>query len=294
MTGWDGIEEAVAVDATGSFAKAAASLGVSTSHVSRAIARLEDIVQAPIFHRTTRRVVVTEAGRALIEQFRLVIQTRDVALASISPDGEPQGSIKVTCSTALGERFVAPIIRQFAIDHPRISVFLDLTNRVVDLIGEGYDLAVRTGQLVDSRLTATRIASRGLHTCASPSYLEARGTPQLVADLGNHECLIGSSATWHFTESSNDVIYRPQGRWRCNNGGVVLEAAISGIGICQLPDFYVRTALNDGRLIPVLTPFRPSDEAIWAIYPQRRHLLPKVRKLVEMLRLHLPRDLDLL
>jgi DNA-binding transcriptional LysR family regulator len=292
MVGWDGIEEAVAVDATGSFAAAAAALGVSTSHVSRAIARLEDIVQAPIFHRTTRRVVVTEDGRALIEQLRRIVQMRDEAFASISPDGEPQGTIRLTCSTALGERFVAPIVRQFAVDHPRISISLDLTNRVIDLVNEGYDLAIRTGQLVDSRLTTTRIASRGLYTCASRAYLRARGTPDTIADLGNHECLVGTSAVWHFVKDGKEASYRPQGRWQCNSGMAVMDAAIAGIGICQLPDFYVRPALEDGRLTTVLDPFKPEDEAIWAVYPQRRHLLPKVRAMVDRLRQELPRSLS--
>jgi DNA-binding transcriptional LysR family regulator len=223
---------------------------------------------------------------------RNIIRSRDEAFASISPEGEPQGAVKLTCSTALGERFVAPVVRKFAIDHPRISISFDLTTRVVDVIGEGYDLAIRTGQLVDSRLTATRIASRGLPACASPAYLAARGQPDQIADLDNHECLIGTSSIWTFSEDDRETSYRPRGRWRCNSGTAVMDAATAGIGICQLPGFYVGAAIRDGQLVSVLDRFRPRDEAIWAIYPQRRHPPPKVRALVDQLRRDLQSRLD--
>lgn len=285
---WDGIEEAVAVDAAGSFAGAAAALGVSTSHVSRAVARLETVVQAPLFIRTTRRLSLTDTGRELIVRFRRIIEERDAAIAEVSAGGEPRGEVRITCSTALGERFVAPIARRFAFAHEGLSVSVELSNHVVDLIGEGYDLAVRTGHLSDSRLISTRIASRRLHACAAPAYLAARGLPETVADLSRHECLAGTAATWHFRIDGEDVQHRPKGRWRCNSGTAVLDATLAGLGICQLPDFYVNPHLRAGTLVPVLETARPEDEPIWAVYPQRRHLLPKVRGLVDRLRQELP------
>jgi DNA-binding transcriptional LysR family regulator len=281
---WDGIEEVVAVNAAGSFAGAADALGVSTSHVSRAVARLENRIQAQIFRRTTRRVGLTDTGGVLVEQFRRIIQERDEAIASVSSEGAPQGELKLTCSIALGERFVVPIVQQYAEKYARLSVSIELTNRVVDLIAEGFDLAIRTGQLNDSSLIGTRIASRGLRVCASPTYLEQRGGPAAIADLALHDCLVGTSPNWHFSVQGREVVHRPKGRWRCNSGEATTSAALSGMGICQLPDFYIHSHVHSGALVPVLEDVRAEDQAIWAVYPQRRHLLPKVKVLVAELR----------
>lgn len=287
MTRWDGIEEFVAVAQAGSFAGGAQALGVSTSHVSRAIARLEDRIQAQVFFRTTRKVTLTDTGRMLVEQCRRIVRERDEAFAMVGRGDGPQGELRVTCSTALGERFVAPILRRFAQENPRLSVTLDLTNHLVDLVAEGYDLAIRTGHLADSRLVGTRIASRRLHLCAAPAYLDRAGRPRGVAELSRHDCLIGTSSTWHFRMDGQDHLFRPKGRWRCNSGEAVADAALAGMGLCQLPEFYVLPHIAAGRLETVLDDFRAADEPIWAVYPQQRHLLPKVRDLVRRLRAEL-------
>lgn len=292
MTRWDGIEEFVAVETAGSFAGGARALGFSTSHVSRAIARLENRIQAQLFFRTTRKITLTDTGRALIDQFRRIIQERDDALGAIAGGGEARGELRITCSTALGERFVAPIVRRFAAESPELRVNIELTNRLVDLVAEGYDLAIRTGHLTDSRLIGTRIASRRLYLCASPAYLDLHGGPRSISELPQHRCLIGTASTWHFRMNGSDHIFRPKGRWRCNSGAVVIDAALAGMGLCQLPEFYVLPHIKTGRLATVLDELRPDDEPIWAVYPQRRHLLPKVRKLVERLRAELGPVLD--
>lgn len=167
--------------------------------------------------------------------------------------------------------------------HPKLSVRIDLSNHVTDLIGEGYDLAIRTGNVNDPRLIATRLASRKLHTCAAPTYLMRAGVPESVEDLSRHECIEGTSANWRFDVNGNEVIHRPRGRFQCNSGLAVVEACISGLGICQLPDFYTLPYLKHGMLTLILEDFRAQDEPIWAVYPQRRHLLPKVRHVVESL-----------
>lgn len=293
MARWDGIEEFVAVAQAGSFAAGAQALGVSTSHVSRAVARLEDRIQAQVFFRTTRKVTLTDTGRVLVEQCRRIIRERDEAFAMVSRRDEPQGELRVTCSTALGERFLAPILRRFAQENPRLSVTIDLTNRLVDLVAEGYDLAIRTGHLADSRLVGTRIASRRLYLCASPAYLDRAGRPREVAELALHDCLIGTSTTWHFRLDGQDHLFRPKGRWRCNSGEAVVDAALAGMGLCQLPEFYVLRHVAAGRLETVLDGFRAADEPIWAVYPQQRHLPPKVRDLVRRLRAELGPALNL-
>ena len=288
MHRWEGIDEFVAIAAAGSFKAGAEALGLSTTHMSRAIAALEARVQAPLFHRTTRTVRLTDTGQVFFDHCSRIVAERDEAIAMISEGGEPQGDIRITCSTAMGERFIAPIVRRYASSHAKLRISIDLTNRLVDLVGEGYDLAIRTGQLAESRLIGTRIASRRLYTCAAPAYLGQHGRPAKPADLSRHECLVGTSSLWRFQRSGRAESIKPKGRWRCNSGGAVAEAAIAGMGVCQLPEFYLLPHIASGALEEVLGDFRPGDEPIWAVYPQRRHLLPKISGLLDRLRAELP------
>ena len=285
---WDGFDEVVAVADTGTFVGAAKRLGTSTSHVSRAVARLEQSLGAQFFHRTTRAVSLTDTGRTLVDQFRRLIAERDEAIAMLDLQGEPQGQLRITCPTALGERFIAPIVRGYVQQYPKLSVDLDLTNRVVELVSEGFDMAIRTGALADSRLIRTQVATRGIITCAAPAYLGQRGMPQTVDDIEQHECLIATADIWRFRVDGEPRTLRPRGRWRCNSGDAVLEAALAGMGLCHLPAFYVGRAIEEGKLTEVLQAHRPDDDPIWVVYPQRRHLLPKVQRLIDLLRRDLP------
>lgn len=292
MKAWDGIDEAVAVSDCGSFAAAAARLGVSTSHISRSIARLEDRVGAPLFHRTTRRVSLTDTGRTFTEHCRRLIQEREELLSLAAGSSEPQGELRLTCSTSLGERFIAPIVGRFVERHRKVSVVMDFTNRVVDLVGEGYDIGIRTRHVADPRLVGREIARRDLETCASPAYLARRGIPREVAELARHDCLAGNASTWHFVEHGVARTFSPSGRWRCNSGSAVVAAALAGGGICQLPAFYVRRHLRDHCLSVVLDHCRSEPEPIWVVYPQRRHLLPKISMLVREISANLPQALQ--
>lgn len=272
----------------GSFAGAAARLGVSTSHVSRAIARLEDRLGAPLFHRTTRQVSLTDTGRTFTEQCRRLIQERDELVSLAAGSGEPQGELRLTCSISLGERFIAPIVGEFVDHYPQVSVVMDFTNRLVDLVGEGYDIGIRTRHVTDPRLVGKEIARRNLETCASAHYLDQHGTPQTVADLAGHECLAGVTSTWHFIEDGTPRSFTPTGRWRCNSGNAVAAAALAGRGICQLPAFYVGRHLESKHLTRVLPHCHSAPEPIWIVYPQRRHLLPKISMLVRGISERLP------
>ncbi len=284
---WHGIDEFVAVATSGSFAHAARVLGVPTSTVSRAVARLEAEVRAQLFYRTTRKVALTESGRVFVEHCRRIIAERDNAFAVLSETAEPGGELRITCSTALGEGFVAPIVQDFCLAWPQLSVTLDLSNRIVDLVAEGYDMAIRTGDLTDSRMVRTKVATRRLYSCASPEYLARAGTPGCITDLAQFSCLVGSSSSWHFEVDGIDRTFRPKGRWRCNSGGAVTNAALAGLGICQLPEFYVLRHLASGALVEILPEYRRREEPIWAVYPERRHLMPKVRLLVDQLKARL-------
>jgi DNA-binding transcriptional LysR family regulator len=289
---WEGMEEVVAIADTGTFAGAAKLLNVSNSHISKVIARLEARLQTQLFNRTTRRVSLTDTGHSFVEHSRRIIQERDELMTMVNGAGEPQGELRITCAVSLGERFVEPIVRDFMQQYPRLSVSLELTNRVIDLIGEGYDLAVRTGQVSDPRLLGQPIASRHLETAASPLYLAQSGVPSTVDDLKAHHCLIGTSTTWHFSENARSRLFIPQGRWRCNSGTAIAQAAAADMGICQLPLFYLSHMIATGRLRPILIENRAPPEPIWVVYPRRRHLLSKVRNLVDTLRARLQHQID--
>ncbi len=287
ISNWDGIDEFVAVFERGSFNAAAATLGVSASHVSRAVARLEERLQSRLFYRTTRHVTATDIGKAFAERCHRMIEDRDDAIAVIGERVRPHGTLRVACSIAFGESYVARLLSEFVADHPGVEAVLDLSNNLVDIVAQGYDLAIRTGKLLDSHLIGSRIASRSLHLCASPEYLERRGRPTTIADLAAHQCLVGSNDYWHFEGDGGPVDFKPTGRWRCNSGFAVTDAAAAGHGICQLPDFYVLKRIEAGLLVPLLAEFAPPEEPVWAVYPHRQHLQSKVRMFVDVLRRHL-------
>jgi DNA-binding transcriptional LysR family regulator len=287
MSEWDGIDEFVAVATTSSFTKAARAIGKSPTHVSRSIGELERRVQNPLFNRTTRTVSLTDAGRVFFEHCQRLVLERDEAIALIGEQGEPQGELKISCSTTMGERFVAPIIRRLAVQHTKLNVSIELSNNLVDLVGDGFDLAIRTGELKDGRLLGTLVAERRFYTCAAPDYLARQGEPKTVQDLMEHQCIRGTSASWHYLVAGKDAHHRPSGRFRCNSGQAVIEACVAGLGICQLPEFYVLPYLRHGMVKLLLEDVRPKDEPIWAVYPRRRHLLPKIHAAIDALKLEL-------
>lgn len=276
MHNWEGLEEIVVVADAGSFVGGARILNVSTSHISRAVARLEMRIGTPIFSRTTRRVALTATGSALVERVRQIIEERENLLTSLGGDRDIAGDLRITCSVALGERFIAPVARAFARRHQRVAVTLDFSNRLVDIIGEGYDLAIRTGHVSDPRLTGKQLVLRHYETCAAPAYLAENGTPERPEDLSQHNCLVGTASAWHFLDGTNPRTMTPRAVWRCNSGSAVAQAAIESMGVCHLPGDYVREHLAAGRLVSLLERFRRAPEPVLAVYPQRGHLAPKV------------------
>jgi DNA-binding transcriptional LysR family regulator len=284
MSRWDGIDEFVAVAEAESFSRAAARLNLSTSGVSREVARLEDRLAARLLYRTTRKVSLTDAGRLFLARCRVLIQERDEAMRLVGEDeGELKGQLRMTCSSAYGERYVVPAVNAFALAHPRLSLHIELDDSVRDLVADGFDLAIRFGRLGDSRMIARRLAYRTRRLCAAPAYLDQASAPETLAAIADHACVVGASDTWTFTDAGQDVTVRPRGRWRCNSGQAVLDAALAGLGLCQLPNFYVDGPIAAGTLVPLLENHRPADEGVWAVYPHLRHLPAKVRLLVEHL-----------
>jgi DNA-binding transcriptional LysR family regulator len=285
MNRWEGLDEFVAVAECGQFTAAAERLGLSSSQVSRQVARLEERLQARLFYRSTRRVALTEVGQTFLQHCQRLQDAREEALRAVGDLGsEPKGLLRMTCAVAYGERFIVPLVTDFMTRHPQLRVDIELSNRNLDLVHEGLDLAIRLGRLQDSRMVATRLAPRRMYLCAAPDYLQRYGRPHSLSELGRHNCLIGSSDTWSFQLDGREAAQRVQGNWRCNSGQAVLDAALRGLGLCQLPDYYVLEHLRSGALVSLLDNQQPPNTAVWALYPQQRHLSPKVRQLVDTLK----------
>jgi DNA-binding transcriptional LysR family regulator len=284
MSRWTGIDEFVQVVETGGFTAAARALGVSKAHISKQVRQLEDRLGTRLLHRTTRRQALTEAGEQFYQRCTQLIGELDELSAALGEAQEiPSGRLRISVAGAFAERYLAPACAEFMSRYPRVQIELMFDNRIVDLIEEGFDLAIRYGELKQSDLVARRIAPRRLHVCASPVYLERYGVPTRPDQLRSHNCLVGSSDYWIFRSDDGAQRLRISGNWSSNNGIALLAAARAGLGLAQLPDFYVEDDLQAGRLRTVLQDWELGDVGVWAVYPHRRHLSAKVRLLIDHL-----------
>lgn len=288
---WSATELLIEVVEKGSFSAAAAALNLSKSHVSRQIKELENHLGVKLINRTTRKLALTDTGRAYYDRCRdIADQIEATERMVLAEQAEPRGRLRISVAGAFGERYVAPFAARFMQSFPRVQVDLDFSNRNVDLVEEQFDIAIRAGRLEDSSLIARRIAPRDLILCASRDYIDANGAPESITGLKRHNCLVGSRKHWRFwsPQRNNHLEINVEGSWHSNNGYALLAAAQRGIGIAQLPEFYVHDDLISGRLIELLPEHKPKDMAVWAVYPGNRHLSPKVKlfidKLIEELR----------
>lgn len=224
-------------------------------------------------------------GEAYYQRCREIVTSMvEADQAVMDLQATPRGTLRMTVPGGFGESYIAPAAAAFMLAHPQLSVDLDFTNRTVDLVAEGYDLAIRAGVLKDSSLIARRISGRKLHICGSRDYFSRYGKPDSIRSLKRHNCLAGSIPTWRFREpGGHHADIRVEGNWRSNNGYALLEAARQGLGMVQLPEFYLQDDFQRGSLESVLTEYQPTDTAVWAVYPSNRHLSPKVRMFVEFL-----------
>ncbi len=284
MTIWDGINEFVCVVETESFTAAAKRLEVSVAHISRQVNQLEDRLGAKLLYRTTRKIRLTEVGEVYYQHARKILDDMQAAeRAVMEMEGKPTGKLRITAPVYYGEYFLAPLVNDFLLQYPQLDLELKLTNETVDLVKDGYDLAIRLGTLDSSSLMCRKLARRTQYLCASPTYLTTHGTPQTLADLANHRCLGGSLDHWRFLENGKLRNWRVGSAWSCNSGLALKDAALKGLGIVQLPDYYVQEALAQGSLVSLLESHRLPDDGVWVVYPQNRHLSPKVRLLVDFL-----------
>lgn len=279
----------VRVVETGSFTRAADALEISKAAASKYVNRLEQRLGARLLHRTTRRLALTEAGQALYGRGAAALAELGEAENDVAQlTGKPRGMLRVTAPTYFGATTLAPQLRHFRARHPEVTLDLDLSDRLVDLVKERFDVAVRISTMHDSSLVATRLAPCPTALVASPAYLRRRGTPATPADLANHDGL-----GYSILRAPNEWRFRaPKGRWvavtiqspiRCNNDFALKQFALDGLGLAYFPRFFVEDEIANGRLVQVLPDYPGPELAISAMYETRRHLLPKVRAFLDFL-----------
>jgi DNA-binding transcriptional LysR family regulator len=274
---------------TGSFAKAAERLALSTSAASRHVAELESHLQTRLLNRTTRRVSLTESGRAFYERsVQLLADLAEAEQEASSAAVVPRGTIRLTASVNFGVRHLGPAIAEFIARHREVRFDVSLSDRVVDLVEEGFDLAVRIGAPGGDNLVARKLGETRLVPCASPDYLARHGAPKSPEDLARHNCLtyeyVSPRNLWRFRDRSGaERAVRVSGVLHSNNGDLLSEVAARGGGIGFEPAFIVGPDVRAGRLVPLLQDYVPPPAPIYAVYPSRKHLSAKVRRFVEFL-----------
>ncbi|AEA99230.1 LysR substrate-binding domain-containing protein [Alteromonas mediterranea] len=287
----EGIAEFCAVAEVGNFTGAANKLDTSVAQISRKVASLEKQLGVKLLHRTTRSVSLTEAGTLYCEQALPALKALEDAQLSVSAlQNSPQGLIKLTAPVAFGEAFIAPLLNAFMQKYSGISVQCIFSNEKLDIVDMGLDLAIRIGKLEDSTLVAKKLSTRHLYVCASEQYFKENGRPKTLEDLKKHTLLVGSQPYWRFLVDKTIRAIPVQGRVRYNSGNALCSAAIAGLGLAQLPGFYVREALASGKLIEVFPQYKDKQEAIWAVFPSNRNVAPKIRLLVDFLAQHIVSD----
>ncbi|OKL43301.1 LysR substrate-binding domain-containing protein [Pseudovibrio exalbescens] len=273
----EGVSEFAAVAETSSFTVAGKRLGISTAQVSRQVSALEHRLGTKLFYRTTRKVSMTEAGQLYYQQCRRALDELEEAERAVTNlQLTPRGLLRLTAPVTYGEGTIAPILNDYLSRYPDVEAQLHLTNQMVDLVADGYDLAIRLGKLEDSTLMARRLTSRTFYVCASPDYLARHGEPHALSELDQHRCLLGTQDTWRFQEQGRARSVRVKGRLRCNSGWALVDAALKGMGLIQLPDYYVKDYIEAGELVSLLEPYQEREDGIWGVYPHNRHLSPKV------------------
>lgn len=273
----------------GGFARAAERLGISTSACSRRVADLEAHLDTRLLHRTTRRLSLTESGQSFYERcVQLLADLEEAEGAAAAGSARPRGTVKLTCSINFGVRHLAPAIGAFLARHAEIRFDVSLSDRIVDLVEEGYDLAIRIGSTGGESVVARRLGESRLVCCASRAYLERHGTPRNPEDLARHRCLtyeyLPQRSLWQFRDrSGRERAVRVSGALHSNNGDLLAAAAAQGVGVALEPDFIVASDLKAGRLVRVLESFAAPVSPIYAVYPSRRYLSAKVRAFVDFL-----------
>jgi DNA-binding transcriptional LysR family regulator len=277
------IETFVEVANSGGVSSAARRLGVSKSVVSRSLLRLETGLGAQLVARTTRGAVLTDAGTTFREHAERVVAEINEARDSISPAGDLRGRLRVAAPLSFGPRIFAPVIARMAIDHPLLHIYASYSDRIVNLVGEGYDCAIRIGYLRDSSLIAKRVGPIGGKLVASPDYIKAHGAPETPDDIGNHEALMQGTESWQFVDGNKTITVHPQGRHKADNASALALAAVSGLGIAYLPDGITDDHIASGALVQLMPRYPLPTAGIYVVRPAGQHPSAKIQALTERL-----------
>ena len=289
MSGQEGLQEFVAVVEQGGFTAAARQLKVSTSFVSRQVTRLEDRLDVRLLQRTTRKVHLTEMGQVYYERSREILdQFESLESEMADLQEKPKGLVRIAAAGEYAERYVAPLVAEFVAKYPEVSVDLESSMQMVDIVDEGFDIAIRMSALSDSSLIARKVEQRRIMVCASHDYLKEHGQPKTPEDLRTHNCLLFPDMPWRFKYPDRIQEVKVRGSWGSNNGRVLVAAARQGIGLVRFSEYYLEELINAGELEIILQEYEVDDAATWIIYPNRRHLPTRVRYLVEFLLEELP------
>jgi DNA-binding transcriptional LysR family regulator len=271
---------------TGSFSEAGRQSGLAPSSVSRRIVDLEGWVGAALFHRTTRKLNLTEVGRSFFERTRgILLDLEEAKVMAAQLEDLPSGLVRLTIPASL-ERQLTAAMGEFQARWPGVQFALTITDRVVDLVGEGYDLAVRIGRLEDSTLRARKLGEARRYLCASPRYLKRAGTPERPEDLAGHNCLIFRTLpgynVWRFKSSGSTVDVRASGNFSANSGYALMNAARDDMGLVLAPEWLVGPSLANGVFVEVMHK-HPERTPLYAVHPYQRFVPPKVKTFVDFL-----------
>lgn len=280
----------VAVLDTGSFSAAAQRLGTSSGQASKLISKLEAALGVQLIKRTTRALSPTEVGYAYYERIKGLLQDFDALDASVrNVSGAPSGRIRLTAPMSFGTLQLTPVLLEFTKAFPDIQMDVSFSDRIVNLVDEGFDIGVRIGKPLDSTLIARRLCAARVVLVASPTYIQEEGAPEHPRDLSRHNCIVDTNFrepfVWRFAPSSNGEVQSVSiaGRLQFSNGEACLKAASSGLGIAQVPTFIAGPSVRDGQVQQLLAEFEDRPLGIYAVYPPARHLAIKVRALVDYL-----------
>ena len=286
----EGIRIFACVVETHNFSAAGRRLGISPSSVSRQIGDLEDELGARLFHRTTRKISLTEAGSIYRERAAQILMEVDEAKLAVSElGGTPSGILRVTLPASVGRMHIVPALAAFRGRYPAVQVTLNVTDRIVDVVGEGFDLAIRVGRPQDSSLVAKRVGRARRVVCAAPAYLKECASLSSPEELVDHECALfrthPGANVWRFKRLRQTVEVRVSGSIVANDGEALVAAAEAGLGLILMPLWLVGPSLEAGRLKEVLQRYTPvpEDTPLYAMYPHQRYLAPKVRAFVDFL-----------
>jgi DNA-binding transcriptional LysR family regulator len=274
----------------GSFTKAADALEISKAAVSKYVNRLEQRLDARLLHRTTRRLALTEVGQAFFSRSAAALAELGEAENDVAQlTGKPRGMLRVSAPTYFGATTLAPKLKEFRARYPEVTLDLDLSDRLVDLVKERFDVAVRISALQDSSLVAMRLAPCPTALVGSPAYIRRHGMPATPADLASHQGLgysiLRAPNEWRFRgEKGRWVTVTMKSAIRCNNDFALKQFTLDGLGLAYFPRFFVEGELASGRLVQVLADHPGPDLAINAVYETRRHVLPKLRAFLDFLR----------